>query len=351
MTLPDTPSSQPPLPARQPAGEVTRIAVLVLPSCNAMATMALLDPFRAANYLNARVRYRWQLVAVNGATVTASNGLVLAEATPLAAAGEDFDLLLVSARWTPELYRESRVLRWLRACARRGAVLGGIDTGAFLLAWAGLLDGRRVTVHYEHISAFRETFPTIAVCEDLYTIDGDRVSCCGGTAASDLALELIRLRDGIEIANAAARYIFHDRLRDGAEGQFPIHHEPVGYAAPAKLRHAIVCMERNLENPLSLADVAREAGTSLRQLERLFRAHTGVTPVRYYLGSRLDRARGMVTQTDIPLLEVAVACGFSSQEHFARSYRQRFGLQPSRDRGEGRVPFQFRSFPSHRGTR
>ena len=160
---------------------------------------------------------------------------------------------------------------------------------------------------------------------------------------------MIRLRDGIDIANAAARYIFHDRLRTGTEGQFPSHHEPVGYAAPGKLRHAIVCMERNLENPLPLADVAREAGLSQRQLERLFRTHTGVTAVQYYLGSRLDRARSLVTQTEMPLLAVAVACGFSSQEYFARAYREHFGLQPSRDRREGRIPFQFRSFPAHRG--
>ena len=336
------PSADPERPARQ-----TAIAVLVLPSFNAMATMALLDPFRAANYLAGAPRYRWDILSLGGGALTASNGLQLGATLPLAEAGQDHDLVFVSSSWTPEAHRDPRVLGWLRACARRRALLGGIDTGAFLLAYAGLLTGRGVTVHYEHVAAFRELFPELAVSEALYTIDGERATCCGGTAASDLALELIRRADGDGLANAAARYIFHDRLRSGAEGQLPAHREPVGYTAPARLRQAILRMESNLETPLPLAAIAASVELSQRQLERLFRAHTGVTPVQYYLEVRLDRARGMVTQTELPLLEIAVACGFNSEEYFSRAYRRRFGLAPSKDRRQGRIPFQFRAFPSH----
>lgn len=206
--------------------------------------------------------------------------------------------------------------------------MGGIDTGAFILAFAGLLDGRRVAVHYEHIGAFKELFPEVTVSNALYTTEGDRLTCCGGIAASDLALEIIRTSHGIDTANAAARDIFHDRMRAGSEGQLPIHHEPAGYVAPRKLRHAIASIERNLENPLGLSTIAKEVGLSQRQLERTFRAHTGVTPIKYSLERRLDRARGMVTQTDMSLLDVAVACGFSSQEYFARAYKRRFGRFP-----------------------
>jgi AraC family carnitine catabolism transcriptional activator len=131
------------------------------------------------------------------------------------------------------------------------------------------------------------------------------------------------------------------------EPPFPIHHEPVGYVAPRKLRHAIASIERNLENPLALSIIAKEVGLSRRQLERTFRAHSGVTPIKYYLERRLDRARGMVTQTDMSLPDLAVACGSSSEEYFARAYKRRFGSQPSKERREGRIPFQFRAFPSH----
>jgi len=313
-----------------------------------MATMSLLDPFRAANYLSGEPRYDWRVLSLEAPPVVASNGMTFTDTIPYTSLSDQFDTIFVSASWTPELYRKPRLLKWLQRQSRSGALVGGIDTGGFLLAFAGLLEGHRATVHYEHMAAFRELFPGIELCEDLYVIDDRRVTCCGGTAAADLALELIRRRDGLELANAAARYVFHDRLRPGSEGQFPAHPEPSGYSAPDKLRRAIVCMEHNLEEPLPLGEIAGEVGLSQRQLQRLFREHTGVTTAQYYLGSRLDRARGMVTQTEMSMLSIAVACGFSSQEYFARVYRKRFGLQPSRDRRLGRVPFEFRSFPAFR---
>ncbi len=322
------------------------MAVLLLPNFNLMATTALLDPFRAANYLGDRPRYDWQLLSLAGGAVQASNGMKLGETQPFERCGDDIDMLFVSASWAPEDYRDPRLLGWLKRRAAAGVALGGIDNGAFLLAFAGLLAGRRATVHYEHIASFRELFPDAIACEDLFIIDGTRLSCCGGNASGDLALELIRLRDGIDLANAAARYIFHERLRGGGESQRPSYHEPVGYAAPPKLREAIVCMEGNLENPLPVATIARRAGLSQRQLERLFRSHTGLTAVQYYQASRLERARSLVTQTEMPLLVVATACGFSSQEYFARVYRRHFGLQPSRDRRLGRIPLHYRSFPA-----
>ena len=186
--------------------------------------------------------------------------------------------------------------------------------------------------------------------EEMFIVDGDRLTCCGGLAASDLALEIIRLQQGIELANASGRYIFHERLRDGDEGQLPGHQEPVGYAVPEKLREAIILMERNLEAPLQIGVIAKQVGVSQRQLDRMFNKHTGVSPVRYYLDVRLDRARGLITQTELPILTVAIACGFGSNAQFSRTYKNRFQISPSQDRVDGRVPFQFRSFPSHAGV-
>lgn len=325
----------------------THLGILLLPYFNAMATMALLDPLRAANYLRGQPLYVWDFLSLDGNPVYASNGLQISATQAIDNARRDYQMALVSSSWTPEAHRDPRITAWLRGCARHGAVLGGLDTGAFLLAYAGLLAGRTVTVHYEHIAAFKELFPAIPVTENLYVMDRDRISCCGGAAASDLALEILRTQHGIDVANGAARYIFHERLRGPEAQQFPAQQEPVGSHVPEKLRKAIVCMERHLENPLPLSAIAAQVALSQRQLERLFRRHTGVTPVQYYQEVRLDRARGMVTQTELSLLEVAVACGFASQEYFARAYRKRFGLQPSQDRREGRIPFQFRSFPSH----
>lgn len=328
------------------AQDAVSIAVVLLPAFNALATMAFLDPFRAANYLTGSTLYSWDMVSLNGEPLSASNGLEITSARTLEEVKQRYDYVIVSASWAPEAYRNRRLFNWLKQHARNGAALGAIDTGAFVLAFAGLLAGRRATVHYEHIAACRELFPELEITEDLFVIDEDRLTCCGGSASSDLALEMVRQRFGLDLANAAARYIFHDRLRAGTEGQDSALHEPAGYAMPETLRRAIAAMERNLEAPLPLAAIAKRARISQRQLERLFKTHTGVTAVQYYLEVRLDRARSILMQTDLSILEVAVACGFSSREYFARAYRQRFGLPPSQDKLEGRVPFQFRSFPS-----
>lgn len=254
---------------------------------------------------------------------------------------------MVSASWTPEAYGEPQMLAALRRLARQGAALGGIDTGAVLLAAAGLLDGRCATVHYEHLDAFAELYPKVDVREDLYFIDGDRMTCCGGIAATDLALQILQEQKGAAIANAVARYIFHDRLRAPGERQEASGIEPLGATTPRRLREAIRLMGDHLEEPLSVPEIARRVGLSQRQLERLFAGNTGMSPISYYRDIRLDRARGLITQTDMPVLEVALACGFFSPEHFSRAYRLRFGIAPREDRVEGRIPFEFRAWPMH----
>ncbi len=331
------------------AGTTCALGMLLLPEFNALAATAFIDPFRAANYLHGSILYSWPMLSVNGGPVSASNGMEIGTEHGIASAPPAVDFLIVNASWAPERSRTPALQNGLRRAARAGVVLGGLDTGAFVLAYAGLMAGHRAAVHYEHIAAYRELFPDSPMDESLFVIDRDRMTCCGGLAAADLALEIIRLQHGIDLANAAARFMFHERLRSGEEGQLPTTREPVGYAAPKLLREAIVLMERTLEHPLSIGDIVAEVGLSQRQLERLFKTHTGVTPLRYYVDVRLDRARGLVTQTDLPIVEVAAACGFGGAAQFTRAYKRRFGLVPRQDRIKGRVPLQFRSFPSHAG--
>ncbi len=326
------------------------LGLLVLPGFNGLALHAFADPFRAANYLSGRTLYQWHYLSVDDHNVVASNGLAISNAQVISDCTDELDFLVINASWAPEQSRKRNLQNWLRRLARTGTVMCGIDTGAFVLAYAGLMDGYRAAVHYEHIAAFRELFPNCGMDEDMFVFDRDRLTCCGGLAAADMALEIIRLQQGIDLANAASRYIFHERLRSGSEGQLPAAQEPVDGAAPERLRDAIILMERNLEQPLRLPEIATSLGVSQRQLERLFHKYTGVSPVRYYVDVRLDRARGLVTQTEMPIVDVATGCGFGGAGQFARSYKQRFGVAPSVDRIEGRVPFQFRSFPSHAGV-
>lgn len=333
----------PHVPAESP---VHGLGFLVLPHFNAMATVAAIDPFRAANYLSARKLYGWTLLSLVGAAVQASNGMTVAPDAAIDAR-PGLDILFLCASWTPEAHKDKRLFGWLRHLARTGVTLGGIDTGAVVLAHAGLLDGYRATAHYEHLDGLKELFPAVEASEQIVVFDRDRITCCGGTAATDMALEIIRLQHGLELANAAARYVFHDRLRSPGESQVHPVHEPVGSAVHGKLLNAILMMERNIEQPIRLPRLAKQAGLSVRHMERLFRDHTGVTPGRYYLDVRLDRARGLITQTDMQVLEVAVACGFKSPEHLTRVYKRRFNVTPRDDRVMGRTPFQFRAMPLH----
>lgn len=332
------------------ADTLFRIAMIVMPRFNLSATIAFLDPFRVANYLNGQPIYDWTMLSVSGGAITASNGLTL-ESTAISTPAEAFDLIMVSSSWTPEAFFGPPLDAALRRWARFGAALGGIDTGAFILAAAGLLSGRRATVHYEHLDAFAELYPDVEASEDLYIFDEDRLTTCGGTAAVDLALQIVRATHGEALANATARYIFHDRLRPVGSRQNPDQVEPVGASAPSKLKLAIRFMEGNLEEPAPVPSIAAHVGLSQRQLERLFTLYVCRSPLQYYRDIRLDRARGLVTQTEMPIWEVALACGFSSPEHFSRAYRARFGLAPRTDRIEGRVPFEFRAWPTHTGSR
>lgn len=326
-----------------------RIAMLLLPDFNGNAAFSFLDPFRAANYIRGTNIYHWQFLSMDGNPVLASNGVSVGVAGTVSDS-EEFDLVVVNSSWAPERYQSTELKLWFVKCSRRGAMLAGIDTGAFVLAGAGLMEGYRATVHYEHSGAFQELFPETILEEVLYVIDRDRLTCCGGTATTDLALQLIQSHNGLELANASAVYLFKDRYRLGNETQVKHDREPVGYTMPSKLRDAVILMERNLEEPLSPKEIAHILGVSQRQLQRIFQRNTGTTPIRYYINVRLDRARGLVTQTDMSIAQIATACGFGTAEQFSRAYSKHFQISPSRDRTEGRIPFQFRSYPAYIGA-
>lgn len=327
---------------------MVQILLVVTPSFNLAATTAFIDPFRAANYLEGISRFRWVVASSAGGACLASNGLSIETKKIEAIAGNPFDIVVVSASWTPETAKTSQLMGALRKWARAGSIMGSLDTGAFILADAGLLRGKRATVHYEHIDSFKELHPDIEVSEDIFVHDGQRFSCSGGMASVDMALHIIRASAGDALANAAARYIFHPTLRPSGTSQNPAGLEPLGSIAPESVKQAISVMEQHLENALTIPEIAAKVKISHRQLDRLFLRYAGKSPAIYYRDIRLDRARSLVTQTDMLMSEIAIASGFSTQVHFSRAYKERFGIPPRTDRVEGRIPFEFRAWPMHR---
>jgi transcriptional regulator GlxA family with amidase domain len=336
-----------------PASSTSALNVLViaLPNFNLAATAGFVDPFRAANYLEGQSHLRWEIASLTGGATRASNGVTI-ETWPLGSISIDqYHLIMVSSSWTPEAHGSPLLRSVLRRGSRRGVTLGGLDTGAFVLARFGLLEGRRATVHYEHLEAFKELYPEVNASDHLFVIDGDRISCSGGEAAADLSLHLIARTRGESLANRAARYLFHERLRPVGARQNASTIEPMGSTVPQPVRKAIQAMEEHLEAVVPIPKICQLIGTSRRQLDRLFAQFVRQSPARYYRDIRLDRARGLVTQTELSMSEVAVASGFTSQVHFSRAYRARFGIVPVRDRIQGRIPFEFRARPLHQPAR
>lgn len=315
-------------------GEGTeRIGFLLMPQFSMMAFFSAVEPLRVANRFGGGSLYAWHVVSRDGAPVPASNGMVLIAESGIAQ-GPHFETLIVVAGFEPLRFADRAVLSWLRRLDRRGCDLGSLDTGCYVLARAGLLDGYRTAVHWEALESFAETFPRVEVVPNLFEIDRNRFSCSGGTAAIDLMLHLIALQHGHELATHVSEQFIHDRIRDSRDHQRMALRARLGVAAPRLLR-AIAAMEANLEEPLEAARVASAAGLSPRQVERLFRRHLKTTPARYYLELRLARARALLLHTGMPVLEVAVACGFSSAAHFSRAYRAQYGKPPRAERMQG----------------
>jgi len=318
----------------QRPGAVQRIGFLLLPKFSLLAFASAIEPLRVANLFAGRTLYEWRLLSEDGGPVAAANGMAsvtdyaLAEAPALPA-------IVVTASYDHNRAITPGILAWLRRAGRFGASLGAVDTGAFALAEAGLLDGYRATTHWEELETFAERFPLVEARQDLFTVDRDRFTSAGATAGLDMMLNLIRSQHGQELAAACADTFVYARIRESQDQQRMPLRERLDVSNPRanpRLVRAVEAMEGAIEEPLSVPEIAEAAGASPRELERMFKRWLNTGPSAYYRRLRLDRARMLLQQTDMAVIEVAVKCGFASAAHFARAYKQRFGRAPSADR-------------------
>jgi transcriptional regulator GlxA family with amidase domain len=229
------------------------------------------------------------------------------------------------------------LLTALRRASDRRVALGGLCTGGYALAKAGLLDNFRATIHWENLSALREQFPRVRISDQLFTIDRDRFTCSGGTAPLDLMLHLIQLRLGPRISQLVSEQFVLDRVRKDTERQYIPLRAQIGLSHRSLIRVAQI-MEENIEKPLSLESIAKSSGISRRQIERLFKRELNCVPKRYYWEMRLRRARELLLQTAMSITEITAACGFQSPPHFSKCYRNEFGYPPSAERKIERKP-------------
>jgi transcriptional regulator GlxA family with amidase domain len=309
------------------------VGFLLVPGFALMSYAAAIEPLRAANLLSGNELYRWWHAAPGGKPVMASNGVAIIPDYGTSA-DRDADKVFVCAGGNPALFDDKSVFAWLRRLARKGVTIGGISGGPYVLAKAGLLDDRRATLHWEHMPAFREAFPDVTVVPSLFEIDANRITCSGGISALDMMVALIERDHGRQLAASVGDWFLHTHIREGFGPQRMDLRYRLG-VADEKLLSVLRAMERSIETPLARADLARAAGISLRQLERLFQRHIGHGIHSHYRWLRLERARQLLRETSLPVLDVALATGFASSSQFARAYSRAFGEPPSDTRMSG----------------
>nr|WP_246206498.1 GlxA family transcriptional regulator [Propylenella binzhouense] len=296
-----------------------------------------IEPLRIANRMIGRDVYRWSLVSLDGEPARASNGIRLAvdmslrEARDRVRSEERPDYVFVCGSLGVERFRDRNLNAWLVSLDRQGIALGALDTGAWVLADAGVLDGRRCAIHWESLPVFAERFPEADVQADLFEVDRNCHTCAGGTASLDMMLHLIGEHLDESVVTRVCEQALTDRMRAATDRQRLPLRARLGLQN-TKLLFIIELMEANIADPLSLIEIARHAGLSRRQIERLFRRNLGRSPARYYLEVRLDRAQHLLSQSDAPIVEVAVACGFVSASHFSKCYRELYGRSPQQER-------------------
>lgn len=315
----------------------------LVPDFTMVAFATAIEPLRLANRMLGVDAYAWRLASVDGKAVKASNGVEVGVDTSLdmerrMMAGADRpSMVIVCSGINVEKYSNRSVFAWLREEYQRGVAIGGLCTGAHILAAAGLLSGKRCAIHWENLPGFSEAFPNTHAMADLFEIDQNIHTCAGGTASLDMMLKLIGEDFDETLVNRVCEQALTDRVRSATDRQRLPLRARLG-VQNSKVLSIIEVMEDNLSEPLSLVEIADEAGLSRRQIERLFRQEMGRSPARYYLEIRLDRARHLLLQSSLPVVDVAVACGFVSASHFSKCYRELYGRSPQQERAERKAP-------------
>jgi AraC family transcriptional regulator, glycine betaine-responsive activator len=312
-----------PLPKR-------RFIFLTLPNYSLIALSSAVEALRMANRVTNHDVYEWSLATLDGNAVAASNGLTLSPTVAVEKMGPA-DIVFVCGGVNVEQAATPELLSALRRLSQRHIPLGSLCTGGYVLAKAGLLDKYKAVIHWENMSALQEQFPRVIFSEQLFVIDRDRYTCTGGIAPLDLMLNIIKDHLGRDIAPMISEQFILDRIRNDQDRQHIPLQARVGLFHE-NLIEAAALMEANIEEPLSLDEIAALVGVSRRQIERLFKRYVGQVPTKYYLDMRLRRARELLLQTAMSIMEIAVACGFQSPPHFSKCYRNMFGHTPSAER-------------------
>ncbi len=299
---------------------------LLLPKSTMLAVSAAIEPLRIANQVTNTELFRWYTLSQDGNPVTCSNGVKITPDKGLDALPGNASIF-VCAGVEPQAAASEATLNWLRRQRRGGSPVGGICTGSFALAQAGLLRDRTFTLHWDNQPSFNELFYDLSPTASLYEIDGPIMTCGGGAAATDMMLAMIQEVYGRELAVIVSDMCIHMRSATHSAPQKSALSVAIGSRNP-RLLSAIDLMSAHIEDPLSVVEICDELQISRRHLERLFNRYTGETPVRYYYDLRVSRAHALLSETNLSVTEIAMATGFNNTNHLSLQFRRKFGVSP-----------------------
>lgn len=311
----------------------------LLPAFSLQAFSSAVEALILANEVLLRDVYSWKVISDDGQPVASSCGLLVGVDSSLSLERERTrgsiltpTPVVVGGRKAPS--PQKQLDAWLRECRNRRSSLMGIGGGTTVIARAGLAEGRRCAVHWEQFPIFSERFPNVVATQSAFERDEDFYTCAGGDAPFDMFLSLVDRHHGTIVVNRICEKAIACRTRAAGDRQrLPLHSRmQLNHQAVIKV---IEQMESNLTDPLLLGELVESAGLSRRQIERLFRLELGCSPSRYYLDLRLERAHLLLMSSRMPIVEIAMACGFVSASHFSKAYREAYGCAPHQSRLPG----------------
>ncbi|MBB3219425.1 GlxA family transcriptional regulator [Pseudoduganella umbonata] len=314
------------------------VAILAFPAMQSLDITGPMDVFAEANRFLEPVRhYRLSVLGTGPGPVRCSNGLTVQPDLPYEGCEEAFDLLVVpGGPAVPSLPRDNGLSRWLQAAGRRCRRVASVCNGAFLLAHAGLLDGLRVTTHWNDASKLAARFPKVDVNADrIFLRQGNIYTSAGVTAGIDLALHLVFEDHGPEVSLNVAKRLVVFSQRNGGQSQFSPYLTP--YSANASVVDTVRDhVRRHIDHDLTVDCLAKHAAMSTRNFARVFAKEAGITPAEFVERCRIDAAKVLLETETLPLKTIAHRCGFSTAMRMrmaftrhlgvtAQQYRQNFG--------------------------
>lgn len=316
--------------------EPIRVGIVPLDGFAMMSFAATVEPLRAANRLAEQALYEVRFIGLQHQIMSSGGAGIVAD--ELIGSQANYDLLFVIAG--SDVGGESLVsfkhhvlFHWLRFVAQQGVMVGGVSGGPAVLAQAGLMHERRMTIHWDHAQALSTLMPNLLLERSLYVRDRDRLTCAGGTAPLDMMHALFVEQQGADFARSVSDWFLHTDIRGSGDPQksgvaerFNIRHQP--------LLDVIELMENHVADPLDLIQLARVASLSPRHLNRLFQDNLGLSAIAFYRRLRLDKAHNLLLQSALSITDIALATGFCNTSHFGRCFRQSFARSPGELRSE-----------------